>query len=238
MAMKWPKPRMGGIGSGAATSSVGWAGRGTRRQVWSLFRKTKTRRSARPPRPSAMIWGLLIRIAAKAGLKPAIWSSGTQACGCSTPPPDPCTVLVQLPINAALRQQLLVGTGFAQLALVHHQNAVGTLDGGEPVRNHDGGAPFHYAAQGFAHAEFGFGVDAGCGFVQNQVSRAVGQRAAKPINCFSGRWKAAAAFANQVAEAIGQGVDKSSRLTCRRRPPRPLGQWFRCRDGCCLRACR
>jgi hypothetical protein len=45
--------------------------------------------------------------------------------------------LVQLPIDAALGQQFLMGPLLAQAALVHHQDPGGALDRREAVRNHD-----------------------------------------------------------------------------------------------------
>src|ERR1700761_3067611 len=41
--------------------------------------------------------------------------------------------LVQLPVNAALAQQFLVGAELTQLALVHHQDPVGLLNSREPM---------------------------------------------------------------------------------------------------------
>ena len=43
--------------------------------------------------------------------------------------------LLELPVEAALRQKLLVRTHLAQLAFVHDENGFGALNGGEPVRN-------------------------------------------------------------------------------------------------------
>ncbi len=43
--------------------------------------------------------------------------------------------LVQLPINASLRQQFLVRAALPQLRLVHHQYPVGALNGGQAVRD-------------------------------------------------------------------------------------------------------
>ena len=65
----------------------------------------------------------------------------------------------------------------AQLAFVHDEDAVGALDGGQPMRDHDGRAAFHQARQRLANAQLGFGVDARGGFVQDQEARIVGQRA-------------------------------------------------------------
>ena len=72
-----------------------------------------------------------------------------------------------------------MGAALAQAALVHDENAVGALDGGEAVRDDDGRAALHQPCQSVANAEFGLRVHAGGGFVQNQVSGVVRQRARK-----------------------------------------------------------
>jgi len=64
---------------------------------------------------------------------------------------------------------------FSELAFVHHQDAVGALDCRKPVRDHDRRAPLHHAQQRFAYAKFRFRINAGRGFVQDQVSRVVRQ---------------------------------------------------------------
>ena len=37
--------------------------------------------------------------------------------------------LVELPVEATVREQLLVGAAFAEVALVHDEDGVGALDG-------------------------------------------------------------------------------------------------------------
>ena len=61
-------------------------------------------------------------------------------------------------------------------AFVHHQNAVGALNGREPVRNDERGAALQPSVlQCVANAQFGFRIDTGSGFVEDQNSRIVGQ---------------------------------------------------------------
>ena len=69
--------------------------------------------------------------------------------------------------------------GLAHMALVHHDELVGALDGGESVGDDDRGAPFHHARERVAHPQLGFGVYAGGGFVEHQDFRIVGQRPRK-----------------------------------------------------------
>ena len=51
------------------------------------------------------------------------------------------------------------------------QNLVGATDGGEAVGDDEGGAAAHQVAQTFLNERFGFGVEAGSGFVENQDAR-------------------------------------------------------------------
>src|SRR5579864_4760771 len=76
--------------------------------------------------------------------------------------------LVELVVNAALGEQLLVRAHLAYAALVHDDNLVGALHRREAMRDDQGGAALDHAAERFAHAEFGFGVDARSRFVKNQ----------------------------------------------------------------------
>ncbi len=76
--------------------------------------------------------------------------------------------LVELPVDAALGQQLLVRADLAHLALMHHDDLVGALHGTEAVGDDDRGAAFHHAAERIADAELGLGIDAGGGFVEDE----------------------------------------------------------------------
>jgi hypothetical protein len=67
--------------------------------------------------------------------------------------------LVELPVEAAMRQELLVGAALAQLALVHDEDGVRALDGREAMGNQDGGASCDHAGECEAYALFGLGVD-------------------------------------------------------------------------------
>src|ERR1700731_852857 len=76
--------------------------------------------------------------------------------------------LIKLPINAALAKQLLVGSNFADVAFVHHDDLVSALNGRETVRDDDRCPALNHAGEGFTHSDFGFGIDAGGGFVQHK----------------------------------------------------------------------
>ena len=82
--------------------------------------------------------------------------------------------LIELPVEAALGEELLVGAALAKLALVHDEDGVGGLDGGEAVGDEDGGASGDHAGEGKADAEFGVGVDGGGGLVEDEDAGGMG----------------------------------------------------------------
>ena len=85
--------------------------------------------------------------------------------------------LVEPVVNAALREKLLVSALLAEPAFVKHQDAVGVLNGAQPVGNHKRGPSGEQAVQRFADLQFCFGIHAGSGFVQNKEARIVRQGA-------------------------------------------------------------
>src|SRR5262249_38043669 len=116
--------------------------------------------------------------------------------------------LIELPVDAALRQEVLGGAALPQTALVHDPGAVCALNRGEAVCDHDRGAALDHAIERVADAEFGFSIDAGCGFVQNEVARVVGQGPGEADKLLLACREAAAAFADGVIEAFGQRADE------------------------------
>src|SRR6185312_10671564 len=62
--------------------------------------------------------------------------------------------LVELPVEAALREELLVGAALAQRAFVHDENGVSRLDCAQPVCDEDAGAAGDHAGEGEAHTIF------------------------------------------------------------------------------------
>src|SRR3954467_14156501 len=92
--------------------------------------------------------------------------------------------LIELPVDTAFRQQLLMCADFPQLRFVHDDNTMGVLDGGEPVRNNQGGSVRHQTRKRFSYPEFGFGIYAGGCFVQDQYSRIVRQCPSKADELF------------------------------------------------------
>ena len=60
--------------------------------------------------------------------------------------------LVELPVESALGEELLVGAAFAQLGLVHDENRIGALHGAEAMRDQHAGSAFDHALQSAANA--------------------------------------------------------------------------------------
>src|SRR5208337_3003273 len=76
--------------------------------------------------------------------------------------------LIELVINPALSQQLLMRSHLADLAFVHHDNLVGALDGRQPVRDDQRRPPFHHPVERVADPELSFRIHARRGFVENK----------------------------------------------------------------------
>src|ERR1700730_13329615 len=71
--------------------------------------------------------------------------------------------LEQPMIQAAVGEQLLVGAALAQCAVAQHQDAVGALDGGEAMAEHQRSAVLEQLVERALDQRFGFAVDAGGG---------------------------------------------------------------------------
>jgi hypothetical protein len=66
---------------------------------------------------------------------------------------------VELPVDAAVREELLVRAVLTELAFVHDEDGVGALHGGEAVCDDDRGAAGYHAVERGADADLGVGVD-------------------------------------------------------------------------------
>ena len=75
--------------------------------------------------------------------------------------------LVELVVEAAVGEELLVGALFAEASLVHDEDGIGALDGGEAMGDDDTGSAGDHAGEGGFDAQLGFGVDGAGGFVED-----------------------------------------------------------------------
>src|SRR5690606_24756675 len=74
-------------------------------------------------------------------------------------------------VETALAQQLVVGAAFDDSALVHDEDLVGGLDGGEAVRDHEGGAAAAEVLESVPDEGLALGVEAGGGLVEDEDAR-------------------------------------------------------------------
>ena len=80
--------------------------------------------------------------------------------------------LVQLLVEAALRQQFFVGSALNDVAGLHDQDLVSVLDGRQAMGHDKARAALHQLLKGILHQHLGTGVDAGRCLIQNQNWRA------------------------------------------------------------------
>ena len=78
---------------------------------------------------------------------------------------------VKLVITPFLGDELVVGAPLDNAALLQDHDAVGVLNGAEPVSDDKGGAPSHQGVHALLDQGFGAGVNGGGGLVQNQHRR-------------------------------------------------------------------
>ncbi len=109
-----------------------------------------------------------------------------------------------------MAEQLLVRALLAQFAFVENENAVGVLDGAEPVRDDQGGAAFEQAVERLADQDFGLGVHARCRFVENQEPRIVRERPREADQLALPHGKSRAAFADVCFDAFRQGIQQGA----------------------------
>jgi hypothetical protein len=116
--------------------------------------------------------------------------------------------LVELPVESAVGEQLLVRAHLAQLPFVHDQDHLGALDCRQAVRDKYAGAAFDHALEGPANAQFRVGIDAGGRFVQDENTGIVGQRAGKINELLLARRQRVAALLHRLIELAGQALDE------------------------------
>ena len=83
--------------------------------------------------------------------------------------------LIQLSINAVLVQQLLMGSAFPNPAVMHYDNPVTMLNGGQPVSYHYAGSPAHQLCHRVLNPLLRFGIDIRRRLVQNQYRGEIGR---------------------------------------------------------------
>ena len=107
---------------------------------------------------------------------------------------------------------------FAQLALVHDQDQVCPLNGGQPVRDDYRGTASDHLLQRGTNAKLCFRIDGRCGFIQNQDRRPVCQRARKADQLLLASGECGSALVHLGIEALRQRTDKVTDIDLVRGP--------------------
>src|ERR1700682_335894 len=87
--------------------------------------------------------------------------------------------LIEPIVDPALGEQFLMRALLAQPALVKYEDAIRMLNGAETMGDHERGSSREQTVQRFANEELCFGVHAGSGFIENQKTRVMRERAGK-----------------------------------------------------------
>src|SRR5258707_145374 len=77
----------------------------------------------------------------------------------------------QLGVTAVAGQQARVVAGLDDAAVVQHDDLIGVADGGQPVRDGDGGAAPGQGVERLLHGPFGLGVQRAGGLVEHEHAR-------------------------------------------------------------------
>ncbi len=105
-----------------------------------------------------------------------------------------------------------MAANLGDLPAVEHDDAVGSLDRRQPVRDHHGRASLHQGLERCLHVALGFRIERRRCFVEDQHRRVLEQRARdrQPLPLAAG--EAHAIFADQGVEPVGHCADKFHRV--------------------------
>ncbi len=92
-------------------------------------------------------------------------------------------------------------------AAFHHDDAIGMLNGGEAVRDDEGGAALHQSLQGVLHQALGLRVEGGRGFVEQQNRRVLVKRACDRQTLALPAGQLRRVVAEHGVDAEAQGID-------------------------------
>src|ERR1700675_1257759 len=84
---------------------------------------------------------------------------------------------VKIIVAPGSRIELGVRAALYDFAMFHHEDLVSTANGGKAMRDDERAAPLHQISETLLDHLFGFGVEAGSCFVQNQNPRLSQNRA-------------------------------------------------------------
>ena len=161
--------------------------------------------------------------------------------GCSAlgPAPglDPRLGLVELVVEALLREQLVVRSLLDQLAVVQDEDQVGVADRGQPVGDHERGAALHQVLERVEDHGLGLGVDRGGRLVEDQDRRVLDEGARHADALALAARELCAPLAELGLVAVRQARDEVVGVG-RLAPPRRSRPSSRraARSGCCRRS--
>ena len=109
-------------------------------------------------------------------------------------------------------QQLVVSAGGGDAAVVHHDDQVGVLHGGDALRDDDLGGLGDIGSEARADERVGAGIDGGGRVVEDQHLRLLEQRARDAQALLLAAGDVRAALLDVGVVAVGEGADKVVRL--------------------------
>src|SRR6266516_174410 len=116
---------------------------------------------------------------------------------------------VQLGVEAAAGQQLVVAAALDHAAVVDHQDPVGLADGRQPVGDHQRGAAGQGGLERPLDRDLGLGVQVGGGLVEHDDAGGLEQQPGDRQALLLAAGEAVAAVADDGVEPVGQQRDQS-----------------------------
>ena len=116
--------------------------------------------------------------------------------------------LMQPRVDTIVGEQLGMLAGFDDLAALQDNDSVGALQGTEAVGDGDGCAALDQVVERELDFAFGFGVDRGCGFVEDEDARIDQQGAGDADALTFAAGEQLASLANQRVITIGQAENE------------------------------
>ena len=116
--------------------------------------------------------------------------------------------LIEAVVNAALREEFLVGALFAKAAFVKNEDARGVLNGAQAMSNDERSAARKQTVESFADLQLGFGVNARSRFVKDEKARIVRKSAREANELALADGERGTALVDGGVDPFGQCADK------------------------------
>ncbi len=122
--------------------------------------------------------------------------------------------VVELGVEAALRQQFVVIALLDDAAVLHNEDDVGLADGGQAVGHDEARAALHHPGKGSLDAHFRAGIDGGSCLVQDQHRGQTEHDAGNTEQLLLALTDVAAVLSNDRVVAVGQTADEAVGMGC------------------------